>query len=123
MLDTFPYTADDELHALWMGVPLVTLTGETALPARGEPAQHVGLRTRGRQPSAISRSRKSRERCARLRELRAGLRRECSHRAHDIPEFTRSLERAFRSMWQSWCSGRDDRRLGFVFCLNSHSRG
>jgi len=108
MLDTFPYTGGTtSCHALWMGVPLVTLTGETATSRGGASLLNtIGL------PDLVA---DSPERyleiaenlandAARLRELRAGLRkRMLASPLMDIPEFTRSLERAFRSMWQSWC--------------------
>jgi len=108
MLDTFPYTGGTtSCHALWMGVPFVTLTGGTSTSRGGASLLNtIGL------PDLVA---DSPERyleiaenlandAARLRELRAGLRaRMLASPLMDIPEFTRSLERAFRSMWQSWC--------------------
>ncbi len=108
MLDTFPYTGGTtSCHALWMGVPLVTLTGETSTSRGGASLLNtIGL------PDLVA---DSPERyleiaenlandAASLRKLRAGLRaRMLASPLMDVPEFTRSLERAFRSMWQSWC--------------------
>jgi protein O-GlcNAc transferase len=111
MLDTFPYTGGTtSCHALWMGVPLVTLTGETSTSRGGASLLNtIGL------PELVADSAERYLEIAenlasdpsRLRKLRAGLRgRMLESPLMDIPRFTRSLETAFRSMWRSWCEPR-----------------
>ncbi|HEY6239530.1 MAG TPA: tetratricopeptide repeat protein [Burkholderiales bacterium] len=108
MLDTFPYTGGTtSCHGLWMGVPLVTLTGETSTSRGGASLLNtIGL------PDLVADSAERYLEIAenlandpiRLKELRAGLRgRMLASPLMDIPRFTRDLEQAFRFMWRSWC--------------------
>ena len=108
-LDTFPYAGGTTTcDALWMGVPVVTLRGRTAVGRGGasllttldltewiadSPAEYVQIAQRG--ASDLSR----------LAELRAGLRQRMSQsRLCDAPRFTSDLEAQLRWMWQQWCA-------------------
>jgi protein O-GlcNAc transferase len=108
MLDTFPYAGGTtSCHALWMGVPIVTMTGETASSCGGASLlQAIGLpdlvaQTPGQYLDiaaglAIDQ--------VRLAELRARMRsRMSASPLTDAPRFTRNLESAYRSMWHEWC--------------------
>ena len=103
-LDTFPYcgmtTTSD---ALWMGVPTVTLSGQTHVSRTGVSILHaVGLAELVAQTAdeyvdiAVALARD----VPRLRELRAGMRERV--RASDLSNGTglaAAIETAFRQMW------------------------
>jgi predicted O-linked N-acetylglucosamine transferase (SPINDLY family) len=108
-LDSYPYNgATTTCEALWMGVPVVSLAGETHASRMGAsilgavglqelvaqtPDQYLDIATGlARDP-------------ARLAALRAGLRARMRASAlMDAQGFTRDLESAYREMWRSWCA-------------------
>lgn len=108
MLDTFPYSGGTTTcHALWMGVPVITLAGDTA-PSRGGASllNAVGLAEFVAQTpqryleiaSALALD------PPRLAALRAGMRaRMAASPLMDSQGFTRDLEQAYRSAWRAWC--------------------
>jgi predicted O-linked N-acetylglucosamine transferase (SPINDLY family) len=109
-LDTFPYTGGTTTnHALWMGVPTLTLAGETP-PGRHGAANlgHVGLDdfvakdAEDFQEKGLSWARD----LARLAAVRAGLRARWKQSPARRPEvIATGLETALRTMWQRWCAG------------------
>jgi predicted O-linked N-acetylglucosamine transferase (SPINDLY family) len=110
MLDTFPYTGGTTTcHALWMGVPVVTLVGDTATSRGGASLLHaVGLAELVAQSPAqyVDMAAGLASDPARLAALRAGLReRMLGSALMDAQRFTRNLESAYRAMWRSWCAG------------------
>jgi predicted O-linked N-acetylglucosamine transferase (SPINDLY family) len=109
-LDTFPYNGHTTtLDALWMGVPVVSLSGTTAvsraalsmMTALGlpdlvaeNPAQFVQLAVE------LANDR------ARLTDLRANLRERLAQSPlMDASRFARNIEHAYRTLWQHWCAG------------------
>jgi predicted O-linked N-acetylglucosamine transferase (SPINDLY family) len=107
-LDPFPYNGGaTSCHSLWMGVPFVALAGDRYMARMGAsllhaaglgelvaptPAEYVALAVR----LAGDRSR--------LAAIRSGLReRLAAAPLTNATEFTRSVERAYRAMWRSWC--------------------
>jgi predicted O-linked N-acetylglucosamine transferase (SPINDLY family) len=108
-LDTSPYNGHTtSLDALWMGVPVVTLAGETVVGRAGvSQLSNVGL------PELIA-DRPERyveiavalaHDLSRLAELRATLRERMQHSPlMDAPRFARNVEAAYRHMWRQWCS-------------------
>jgi len=108
-LDTFPYTGHTTTQdSLWMGVPVVSLRGQTAV-SRGSLSvlSNVGL------PWLVAESPENFVSLAvqicsdlpRLAELRSSLRpRMMQSTLMDAPRFTRDLEAAFRQMWRKWCA-------------------
>lgn len=109
-LDTFPFNgATTTLDALWMGVPVVTLTGGTAVHRAGTSiAMNLGLPelVATTEDEFVARAvalARDLERLSQLRsELRARL--EASPLG-DAARFARHLEAAFRTAWRRYCDG------------------
>jgi predicted O-linked N-acetylglucosamine transferase (SPINDLY family) len=108
-LDPFPCNGmTTTCHALWMGAPVVTLAGTTAISRAGSSLLHaIGL------PEWIAHNEEDYIRIAaewaadwpRLAQLRRTLRtRMQSSPLMDAPRFARNMEGAFRTMWQRWCA-------------------
>ena len=108
-LDTFPYTGHTtSLDAFWMGVPVVTLVGQTVVGRAGlSQLRNLGL------PELTAQTPEQYVRIAvelagdlpRLRDLRATLRdRLQSSPLMNAPRFARNVEAAYRDMWQRWCA-------------------
>lgn len=108
-LDTFPANGHTTtMDALWMGLPVVTLAGETAI-SRG--AKSI-LHNLGR-PEWVANDESGYVKkvfalaadLSALASLRAQLREQLQRSPIlDAPRFTRHLEHAYRTMWQSWCA-------------------
>jgi predicted O-linked N-acetylglucosamine transferase (SPINDLY family) len=107
-LDPFPYNGHNcTIESLWMGVPVVTLAGRTAV-ARGG----VSILSNAGLPELIARSTEEYVNIAvglardheRLAELRRGLRtRMLASPLTDGKGYTAAVEAAFRVMWERWC--------------------
>jgi predicted O-linked N-acetylglucosamine transferase (SPINDLY family) len=110
-LDTFPYNGQTTtLDAVWMGVPVVTIIGQTSVARAGASI----FRTLG-MPELIAGSPEHFVSIAvdlandlsRLGELRSSLRERLEKSPlMDAPRFARNVEAAYRSMWQRWCMER-----------------
>jgi predicted O-linked N-acetylglucosamine transferase (SPINDLY family) len=107
-LDTFPYNGHTtSLDSYWMGVPVVTLVGQTAASRAGwsqlnnlkltelaanSPDEFVRI------ASALAAD------VDRLGKLRATLRGRLQQSPlMDAPRFARNMETAFRDIWRQWC--------------------
>ncbi|HWG45785.1 MAG TPA: tetratricopeptide repeat protein [Gemmataceae bacterium] len=107
-LDSFPYTGcNTTCDSLWMGVPVVTLAGQTAIARQGaSPLAHLGLHdliTGSAEEYVETALRLAADR-PRLVELRATLRERMSRSTlMNIERFTQQLEEAYRWMWRQWC--------------------
>jgi predicted O-linked N-acetylglucosamine transferase (SPINDLY family) len=107
-LDPFPFNGGiTTMETLWMGVPTIALRGDGLVSRMGasilsviglddliaeSPLEYVdkAVALAGDLP--------------RLRALRAGLRQRMAQSPLcDGPGFTRTLEAAYREMWQAWC--------------------
>ena len=108
-LDTLPYNGHTtSLDAFWMGVPVITMTGQTVVGRAGlSQLRNLGL------PELIAENGDLFVRIAvelagnvyRLSHLRQTLRaRMLASPLMDAPRFARGIEAAYRSMWQRWCS-------------------
>jgi dTDP-4-amino-4,6-dideoxygalactose transaminase/predicted O-linked N-acetylglucosamine transferase (SPINDLY family) len=109
-LDTFPYSGGTTtLHAMWMGVPTLTLAGDAAAGRQTVSIlEHSGLtqyiacdvedfECKG---MALSRDLDA------LADLRAGLRDRFAPPSSDyMTEIADGVENALRMMWQRWCDG------------------
>jgi protein O-GlcNAc transferase len=106
-LDTFPYNGQTTtLDAFWLGVPVITIVGQTAVARSGASLLRcVGL------PELVAATPDQFVRIAieladdllRLGQLRAALRdRLRNSRLMDAPRFARAVESAYRSAWERW---------------------
>ncbi len=107
-LDPFPYPGiTTSVESLWMGVPVLTLSGKSFLSRQG-----VGLLMNAELPEwiaedandyvvrAVSHARD----LQRLAALRSGLRQQVlASPVFDAPRFAQHFEAALRGMWQAWC--------------------
>jgi protein O-GlcNAc transferase len=107
-LDTFPYSGGTTtMHALWMGVPTVTLAGRT-VPSRTTTGVlgQIGLESFVAQnyEEFVQNACTAISDLPALSALRAGLRDRIEQSAPGRPGLIASgLERALRIMWQRWC--------------------
>jgi predicted O-linked N-acetylglucosamine transferase (SPINDLY family) len=108
-LDTFPYNGHTtSLDAMWMGVPTITLIGDSPVGRAGLcQLANIGM------TGLVAKSAEDYMRIAlelasnssRLAELRASLR----HRMQqsplmDAPQFARNMEKIYREIWRLWCA-------------------
>jgi len=111
-LDPFPYSGGlTTLESLWMGVPVVTLPGESFASRHSlSHLSNVGL------TELVARDRDEYVRLAvelandweRLADIRNGLRtRMANSPLLDAKGYTRALEKAYREVWRAWCATRN----------------
>jgi predicted O-linked N-acetylglucosamine transferase (SPINDLY family) len=108
-LDTFPYNGQTTtLDASWLGVPVVTQVGRTAVGRSGASLlRNLGLPefvadTPDQFVSIAADLAGDVPRLSRLREtLRDRLR---ASPLMDAPRFARNVEAAFRNAWERWCA-------------------
>jgi predicted O-linked N-acetylglucosamine transferase (SPINDLY family) len=109
-LDTFPVSgATTSLDAFWMGVPVVTLAGQTPPGRAGVSiATNLGLPEliAGSEDEYVRASVELTRDLGKLADLRAGLRgRMEASPLMDAEKYARDVERAYRSAWKNWCAG------------------
>lgn len=110
-LDTFPYNGGTTtFHALWMGVPTLTLSGHTLAGWAGSSILgHVGLQKEFAASDAdefVRLGRYWQDHFSELNAIRFSLRDRFAHSARGRPDVVaESMARAMRVMWQRWCSG------------------
>lgn len=107
-LDTLPYNGHTtSLDAYWMGVPIVTLVGQTVAGRAGwSQLSNLGLTGLAAQtPDEFVRVATNLARdLPRLAALRAELRGRMERSPlMDAPRFARHIEAAYRAMWRQWC--------------------
>jgi predicted O-linked N-acetylglucosamine transferase (SPINDLY family) len=107
-VDPFPFAGGTTTcDAVWMGVPMITLAGQTAVGRAGVSIlANVGLSDLvARNPSDYVRlCTELASDVTRLAALRAGLRDRMRQSAlMNAPRFARDVEAAFRGMWRRWC--------------------
>lgn len=110
-LDPFPFGGGTTTcDALWMGVPVISLAGDTAVSRAGSSLlSNAGLGelvARSEQQYldlAAGAIRDSARLAAWRRELRGRLE---SSPVMDAQAFTRGLERIYRDLWRTWCEKR-----------------
>jgi len=110
VLDTFPYNGHTtSLDALWMGVPVVSLAGNTPVSRAGlSQLTNLGL------PELVAHSESEYVGIAeslardtpRLARLRSTLRDRMTNSVlMNAPRFAGQVEKSYRKMWQTWCAG------------------
>ena len=108
-LDPFPYNGHTtSMDSVWMGVPVVSLHGLTAVSRAGlSQCSNLSLM------ELVTADREDYVRIAvelandlpKLIELRATLRQRMKQSPlMDTARFARNVETAYRTMWQIWCS-------------------
>jgi protein O-GlcNAc transferase len=108
-LDTFPYTGGTTTnHALWMGVPTMTLAGQTAPGRQGAATLgHLQLDAfvAADREDFVRRGLSWADNLSALAAIRAGLRQRLEQSPMRRPDvIAAGLERALRTMWQRWCA-------------------
>jgi protein O-GlcNAc transferase len=107
-LDTFPYNGETtSLDGLWMGVPLITMAGQTAVSRAGLSfLSNLGLTewvARDLEHFAAISVELAHD-LPKLAQHRQMLRsRMQASPVMDAARFVRSVEEAYRAMWQEWC--------------------
>jgi len=109
LLDCDPFTGHTiSCHALWMGVPVVTLAGKTHCGRMvGSVLSTLGLPDLigGNADQYVEIAVKLAGDLPRLAHLLATLRERMRNSAlTDAPRFARNVEAAFRQMWRAWCA-------------------
>ncbi len=110
-LDTFPYNGHTtSLDAYYMGVPVVTLVGDTVVGRAGlSQMTNLGLTdlVATDADAYVHLAADLAHDRPRLAELRRTLRdRLRASPLMDGPRFARGIEAAYRQMWRDWCVGR-----------------
>lgn len=107
-LDPFPYNGTTTTcDAMWMGVPVIVLAGNThasrvgtSLLSNAGCTQFIAQTVESYVELAVQLA-KDRER---LHKLRSELRAKMKHSPlTDAKQFARGVETAYRTMWQRWC--------------------
>ena len=109
-LDTFPYTGGTTtLHALWMGVPTLTLAGNTAAGRQGACILELsGLAQFVAQDTAdfVQKGLSITAQIDTLAKLRSGLRNPFALPSPSyMADIADGFESVLRTMWRRWCAG------------------
>lgn len=108
-LDTFPYNGHTtSLDALWMGVPVVTLAGETAVSRGGLSVLGnlgFGEWVAHSEEEYVRKAIDAAADLSRLAQWRTELRgRMKASVLMDAPRFARQIETIYRAAWREWCA-------------------
>ena len=114
MLDSFPYPGvTTTCEALWMGVPTLTLSGDTLLARQGAgvlTAAGLGNWVATSLEDYVDKALEIAGDLPKLATLRAGLRQQVlASPLFDAPRFARNFENALWGMWQRYQAGQDSR--------------
>jgi len=110
LLDAFPWSSSTTAHfGLWMGVPTVTLAGESLaarLGAATMSAAGLVAFVAGSKAEYAAIAAQAAARPEGLSRIRASLRNRLELQNERVPaEVARALESRLRQMWQRWCAG------------------
>lgn len=109
-LDAYPYAGGTTtFHALWMGVPTLSIAGATPAGRAGASiAAHVGLQAFVASDAAdfVTKGVAWATNVSDLARIRAGLRNDFDRSAMGRPDvIAAGLEKALRIAWRRWCEG------------------
>lgn len=123
ILDTWPYTGGTTTnHALWMGVPVLTMTGSSR--SHCQSASSIGKMGLQEWITAdveefVERGIRLAAQPEKLAALRSGMRDRWRHEPLRLPStVARGIEAAVRQMWQRWCQGLPAEQLDITLPLN-----
>lgn len=106
-LDPFPYNGGTtSMHSLWMGVPVLTLTGVHTVSRVGVAVlSRAGLQEfiAHSEDEYLQRALSIAQDLPGLNRIRQSLRGRMSSADSDPTNITRHLETAYRVMWRKWC--------------------
>ncbi len=112
ILDTFPFAGlTVSAIAAWMGVPTLTIAGNTSSARAGASLQHsLGLdEFIAKDPEDfVERAVKLASNFERLAEIRSSMRDRMAVQFTDAPAYMRSFEAAMREAWREWCARNPD---------------
>ncbi|HSJ39586.1 MAG TPA: glycosyltransferase, partial [Xanthobacteraceae bacterium] len=116
LLDTLPFSSGTTANfALWMGVPTLTLAGNSLIQRLGASrmaAARLEAFIAESEDDYVDRAVDWSGRPAELARLRAGLREQMqASTILQATELARALEGRLREMWRRWCAGLDPERL------------
>lgn len=107
-LDPFPYNGGTTtVHALWMGVPVVTLAGEHMVSRCAVPLlSRVGLDEfiTHNEEDYFQHAVRMAQNLPGLDRIRQSLRERMSASSYGPQIVTRHLEAAYREVWRKWCT-------------------
>ena len=108
-LDTWPFNGiTTTCDGLWMGVPCVSLAGDTSVSRAGKSILHaagLGELASETPEGFVAAASKLAGDLDHLRELRRSMRRRLlASPLMDHHGFARNLEAAYRRMWRTWCA-------------------
>jgi predicted O-linked N-acetylglucosamine transferase (SPINDLY family) len=111
VLDTFPHAGGTTTcHAMWMGVPVVSLAGDTATSRGGASILHavgLGELVAQSEDEYVAIATRLASDAQRLASLRAGMReRMRASPLMDASRFARNFESTCRALWRDWCGSR-----------------
>src|SRR5690606_21199339 len=109
LLDTFPYNGGTTTnHALWMGVPTLTLAGETLACRHGVPiltqyglTEFIAYSIEEYIDKAVFLA----SQVDYLSQTRRSMRSLISSRQVEVAEHVKSFSDVLREVWRIWCSG------------------
>ena len=111
-LDPFPYNGGTTtMHALWMGVPVITLTGEHMVSRCAVPLlSRVGLDDfiTHSEDDYLQRAIACAQDLPALDRVRQSIRARMDNSSQDAGAVTRHIEAAYRQMWRTWCAQQGD---------------
>jgi protein O-GlcNAc transferase len=108
-LDPFPYTgATTTCHAMWMGVPTLTLAGRTVAGRLGAALlTHAGLKefVAASEQDFVTKGKAWASKPELLAHLRSGMRQQFARSIIGQPQLmARSFAKALRGIWTEWCA-------------------